>query len=242
MNLIIGRKPVLEAINSGEELQQIYILYGQQGAIITAIRVAAKKRGIKCQEVPADKFRSVTKEPNAQGVAAIKSEQKFFSLEDIISSSKNSQYPFVLILDEIQDTHNLGAILRSAECCGVDGVIITKRNSAPVNATVAKTSAGAVEHVKICQVSNLAQTLKELKGGGFWIVGSSLEGSGNYTEIDYKIPVALIVGNEEKGMRRLTAESCDFLVKIPMKGKIQSLNVSVATGVLLFEIIRQRGF
>ena len=242
MNLIIGRKPVLEAINSGEELQQIYILFGQQGAIITAIRVAAKKRGIKCQEVPADKFRSVTKEANAQGVAAIKSEQKFFSLDDIISSTKNSQYPFIVILDEIQDTHNVGAILRTAECCGVDGVLITKRNSAPVNATVAKTSAGATEHVKICQVSNLAQGIKELKENGFWIVGSSLNDSKNYTEIDYKIPIALIVGNEEKGMRRLTAESCDFLVNIPMKGKIQSLNVSVAAGVLMFEILRQRGF
>jgi len=119
-------------------------------------------------------------------------------------------------------------------------VIITKHNSAPINETVAKTSVGAVEHIKICQVNNLAQTIDELKENGFWIVGSSLKDAKDYTEADYKIPIALIVGNEEKGLRRLTAEKCDFLVKIPMTGKIQSLNVSVAAGILLFEILRIR--
>jgi 23S rRNA (guanosine2251-2'-O)-methyltransferase len=247
MNLIIGRKPVLEALNSGEEIEQVYILFGQKGPIINAIRIAAKKNGIKCNEIPIGKFKSVTTHSNAQGIAAIKSDQKFYSLYEIINSSKQSAFPLILILDSIQDTHNLGAILRTAECTGVDGVIITKHNSAPVNATVVKTSAGATEHVKICSVNNLSQTLKELRDNGFWIVGSSLENfpSGkpsvkNYTEVDYKLPIALIVGNEEKGIRRLTAESCDFLVQIPMKGKIQSLNVSVAAGILLFEILRQR--
>ena len=238
--LIIGRKPVLEAINSGEQLEHVYILFGQKGGIISAIRVAAKKHGIKCSEVPADKFKSITTHSNSQGIAAVKSDQKYYSFEEIIDSSKQSKYPLILILDSIQDTHNLGAILRSAECSGVDGVVITKRNSAPVNATVAKTSAGAVEHVKICQVNNLVQALKKLKDNGFWIVGSSLENSKDYTEVDFKMPVALVMGNEEKGIRRLTAENCDFIVKIPMKGKIQSLNVSVATGVMLFEILRQR--
>ncbi|MCJ7650609.1 MAG: 23S rRNA (guanosine(2251)-2'-O)-methyltransferase RlmB, partial [Candidatus Lokiarchaeota archaeon] len=149
-------------------------------------------------------------------------------------------FPLLLILDSIQDTHNVGAILRTADCSGVSGIIITKHNSAPINETVVKTSAGATEHVKICQVNNLSQAIKELKDNGFWIVGSSLEGSKPYTEVDYKIPIAVIVGNEEKGIKKLTAENCDFLVYIPMKGKIQSLNVSVATGILLFEILRQR--
>ncbi len=240
MNLIIGRKPVLEALNSNEEISQVYILFGQEGGIINAIRVAAKKKGIKVNQIPFEKFRQITHSKMAQGVAAVKSEQKFYDLQQIISDSKKSEYPLLLILDSIQDTHNVGAILRSADCSGVDGIIVTKHNSAPINETVVKTSAGASEHVKIAQISNLAQTIDELKQNGFWIVGSYLEGAKDYTSVDFKIPIALIVGNEEKGIRKLTADKCDHLVRIPMKGKIQSLNVSVATGVLLFEILRQR--
>ncbi|MFN3693675.1 MAG: 23S rRNA (guanosine(2251)-2'-O)-methyltransferase RlmB [Ignavibacterium sp.] len=257
MNLIIGRKPVLEALNSDEEITQVYILFGQEAGIINAIRVAAKKRGIKVNQIPAEKFRQLVKDKNAQGVAAVKSSQKFYTLQEIIQSSKNKNIkalssgesasgglgealPLLLILDSIQDTHNVGAILRTAECSGVDGIIITKHNSAPINETVVKTSAGASELVKICQVNNLANAIDELKKEGYWIVGSYLGNSKPYTEIDYKMPLALIVGNEEKGIRKLTAEKCDYLVHIPMKGKIQSLNVSVATGILLFEILRQR--
>ena len=241
MNLILGRKPVLEAINSGEELEQIYFLYGQKGNIIDAIRVAAKKRGIKINQIPLEKFRILIQNTNAQGIAAIKPAYKFHSLDDIISGSKSSSNPLILILDSIQDTHNVGAILRTAECSGVNGIIVTKHNSAPINATVVKTSAGATEHVKIAQVNNLANTIKVLKDSGFWIVGSSLDDAKLYTEVDFTIPIALIVGNEEKGIRKLTADKCDFLVKIPMAGKLQSLNVSVATGILLFEVLRQRG-
>lgn len=240
MKIIIGRKPVLEAINSDEEIEQVYILYGQKGGIINAIRVASKKKKIKCNEIPREKFKSLTSNPNHQGVIALKSSQKFFSIEEIISSSKKYEYPLIIILDSIQDTHNVGAIFRTAECVNADGIIITKHNSAPINQTVVKTSAGATEHLKISVVNNLVQTIKLLKENGFWIVGSSLENSKNYTEIDYKIPIALILGNEEKGIRKLTAENCDFLVRIPMKGKIQSLNVSVAAGILMFEILRQR--
>jgi 23S rRNA (guanosine2251-2'-O)-methyltransferase len=253
VNLIIGRKPVLEALNSDEEISQVYILFGQEGGIINAIRVAAKKKGIKVNQVPFEKFKQITQSKIAQGVAAVKSSFRFFTLHEIIELSKTKNLkaislgeglgealPLLLILDSIQDTHNVGAILRSADCSGVDGIIITKHNSAPINETVVKTSAGATEHVKIAQVNNLAQTIDELKQNGFWIVGSYLEGAKDYTKVDYKMPVAVIVGNEEKGIRKLTADKCDHLVKIPMKGKIQSLNVSVATGVLLFEILRQR--
>ncbi len=247
MNLITGRKPVLEAINSGEEIEQVYILFGQQGTIINTIRVAAKKRGIKCNQVSQEKFRTLIQSRNTQGVAAVKQSYKFYTLDEIIAESclpagraKSSIPPLILILDSIQDTHNVGAILRSAECSGVNGVIVTKHNSAPINETVVKTSAGATEHVKIAQVNNLVNTIDELKEKGFWIVGSSLENAKPYTEIDYKIPIALIVGNEEKGIRKLTADKCDFLVQIPMTGKLQSLNVSVATGILLFEIMRQQ--
>jgi 23S rRNA (guanosine2251-2'-O)-methyltransferase len=240
VSLIIGRKPVLEALNSDEEVSQVFILFGQEGGIIEAIRVAAKKKGIKVNQVPFEKFRQITQSKIAQGVAASKSEQKYYDLYEIINESKKSQYPLLLILDSIQDTHNVGAILRTADCSGVDGIIITKNNSAPINETVVKTSAGASEHVKITLINNLAQTIDELKQKGFWIVGSYLEGAKDYTKVDYKVPIAVIVGNEEKGIRKLTADKCDHLIRIPMKGKIQSLNVSVATGILLFEILRQR--
>jgi 23S rRNA (guanosine2251-2'-O)-methyltransferase len=240
MSTVIGRKPVLEAINSGEEIEQVYLLYGQKGNIIDTIRVAAKKRGIKCNQIPLEKFRTIVQNGNAQGVAAIKPAYKFFSLDEIISDAKSSAAPLILILDSIQDTHNVGAILRTAECSGVNGVIVTKHNSAPINATVVKTSAGATEHIKITQINNLANAIDELKENGFWIIGSSLQNAKPITEVDYNIPVALIVGNEEKGIRRLTADKCDHLVEIPMTGKLQSLNVSVATGILLFEILRQR--
>ena len=240
MNIIIGRKPVLEAINSGEEIEQVFILHGQKGGIIDVIKIASKKRGIKCSEVKKERFLSITSSHNAQGVAAKKSSIKFYPIEEIISSSKKSKYPLLVILDSVQDPHNVGAILRTAECAGTDGIIITKHNSAPINQTVVKTSAGATEHLKISIVNNLSQSLRLLKENGFWIVGSSLENSQNYTGLDYKIPIVLIVGNEEKGIRKLTADSCDFLVQISMKGEIQSLNVSVATGIILFEILRQR--
>lgn len=252
MNIIIGRKPVLEALNSNEEIEQVYILFGQQGNIINAIRVAAKKRGIKCNQIPLERFKTYSPDKNAQGVIALKQQFKFSTFDEILNSIKRSKEQkalsfgeglgeaLILILDEIQDPHNVGAILRSAECSGVNGVILTKHNSATITSTVTKVSAGATEHLKICQVNNLSQTIDELKAKGFWIVGSSLENAKNYTEVDYKIPIALIVGNEEKGIRKLTASKCDFLVKIPMIGKIQSLNVSVATGILLFEILRQR--
>ena len=241
MNLIIGRKPVLEALNSNEEVSQVFILFGQEGGIIDAIRVAAKKKGIKVNQVPFEKFRQITQSKVAQGVAASKSEQKFYDLYEIISESKKSQYPLLLILDSIQDTHNVGAILRSAECAGVDGVLITQRESASMTEVVEKASAGAVSHLKLCKINNVSQTIKELQDHGFWIVGSALsEDSKNYSSIDYNSPIALIMGNEEKGIKPLTAKNCDHLVEIPMKGKIQSLNVSVATGVLLFEIQRNR--
>lgn len=240
MNIIIGRKPVLEALNSNEEVEQVYILFGQQGNIINAIRVAAKKRGIKCNQIPLERFRTYAPSQNAQGVIALKQDFKFSSLDEIITEANKNPLPLILILDEIQDPHNVGAILRSAECSGVDGIILTKHNSATITSTVTKVSAGATEHLKICLVNNLSQTIDELKEKGFWIVGSSLENAKKYTEVDYKIPIALIVGNEEKGIRKLTASKCDFLVKIPMTGKIQSLNVSVATGILLFGILRQR--
>jgi len=241
MKSIIGRKPVLEAIKSGEAISKIYLLYGQRGEIIEEIKKIARHKGLGISEVPADKFSKFTNQPNTQGIIAFLSEEKNYTLDEILESAKQKKYPLLLVLDTIQDTHNLGAILRSAECSGVDGVVITRHNSAPINDTVYKTSAGAVNHLKVCFVNNLSQALDRIKKEGFWIAGSTLQDSIPYTSVDYKTPVALVVGNEEKGIRRLTAEKCDFLIRIPMKGELQSLNVSVATGILLFEVLRQRG-
>jgi 23S rRNA (guanosine2251-2'-O)-methyltransferase len=240
MNLIFGRKPVLEALKSGEQLEKIYLLFGQQGEIIYEIRKLVKKLKIPLTELPIEKYKKLSSTSNTQGVIGLKSDRKFFPVEDLIDFSKHSKYPTLLILDSIQDPHNVGAILRTAECIGVDGVVITIHNSAVINETVVKTSAGAVEHLKISKVINLPQILDILKKNGFWIVGTSLVNSINFHQPDYKIPLAIVVGNEEKGIRPIVAKKCDYLVKIPMTGHIQSLNVSVATGILLYEIVRQR--
>ena len=240
MTLIIGRKPVLEAINSGRNIEQIIFRYGQKGGIINTIRIAAKKRKIKISEVSPKKFDEIITSKNSQGVAAKISERAYVTLDDLINSTKNKEQSLLLILEEIQDVHNLGAILRTAECADVDGVIITKHNSAPLNETVAKISAGAVEHLKISRVNNVAQTIEILKQNGFWIVGTTLKNAFGYSSLDYKRPLVLIMGNEQNGIKRLTSEKCDHLINIPMEGKIQSLNVSVATGIILFEISRQR--
>jgi 23S rRNA (guanosine2251-2'-O)-methyltransferase len=240
MNFVIGRKPVLEALNSEENIEQVYLLYGQRGGIIDAIRTAAKRRGIKLSELSSDKFSAISDHPNTQGVIARIRKLTLYNIEDIILSAKNSAFPLLVILDSIHDPHNVGAIIRSAECAGADGIIITQHNSAPINETVVKTSAGATEHIKICTVPNLVNSIKLLKDNGFWVFGSTLENAVNYSEPDYNLPAAVIFGNEEKGIRRLTADNCDVLVKIPMEGKVQSLNVSVSAGIILFEILRKR--
>lgn len=241
MQKIYGRKPVLEALKSGAEIEVIYVAFGQHGDAVNQIFPTAKKRNIKITQLATPKFETLAEGQNTQGVIALKSTQKYFELGELIDESKKSQFPILLLLDSIQDPHNLGAILRTAECAGVDGVIVTTNQSAPISETVEKVSAGAVSYLKICKVNNLVQTIKQLKNDGFWVCGSHLTSeSKDYFKLDYKMPLAVIVGNEEKGIRKLVAENCDFVIKIPMKGKIDSLNVSVAAGVLLFEINRQR--
>jgi len=240
MRKIFGRKPVLEAILSNANIEVIYIAYGQHGDAINQIFSAAKKNRVKISQVSSQKFNQVCDADNSQGVVALISTYIFIDSNALIKESLRNKYPFLLLLDSIQDPHNLGAILRTAECAGVDGVIVTTSQSSPINETVEKISAGAVSHLKISKTSNLNNLIRTLKDSGFWIVGSSLQNAKNYNEVDYKIPTAIVIGNEEKGIRRLIAENCDYLVKIPMKGKVDSLNASVATGILLFEINRQR--
>lgn len=237
MKKIFGRKPVLEAIKAGQNIEQILIPFGAKGNFYNELKTTAKKNKIKISELPTNKFQQLEKGNNTQGVIANIPEFNFSSVEEIVNICVDKKFPRLLLLDSIQDPHNLGAILRSAECFGIDGVLITTHQSAPITETVEKTSAGAINHLKIAKITNLNQEIKYLKDNDFWIVGSTLtDNSQDYTTVDYKMPTALIMGNEEKGIRDLVAKNCDFLVHIPMKGKIQSLNVSVAAGILMAEI------
>ena len=240
MQKIFGRKPVLEALKSKADIDQIYIQYGLQGSIVDHIKQLAKRNNVKLSQISPQKFNQLTEDKNTQGIIAVKNEFNYSQIDEILIDAEKSEFPLLLLLDSIQDPHNLGAIIRTAECAGANGIIITTKNSASVNNTVEKTSAGATSHIKITQANNLVNTIEILKQSGYWIVGSKLGNSQNYTSIDYKQPIAIVVGNEEKGIRHLVAGKCDFLAEIPMKGKIQSLNVSVATGVLLFEVLRSR--
>lgn len=240
MKYIIGRKPVFETLKSDNDITQIFISYGQKGDIIEKIIIQAKKNEIKLTQLSPQKFKVLEKGKNSQGVIAAVPEYRVFTIDEIIGEAKNYKNPLLLLLDQIQDPHNLGAILRTAECSGVHGIIITTHNSAAINETVEKTSSGAVSFLNIATANNLNTVINQLKREKFWIVGTSLETEKNYMDIDYNSPIALVMGNEEKGIRKQVAENCDFLVKIPMKGNLQSLNVSVSTGIMLFEILRQR--
>ena len=231
---------MLEALNSDSNIERVIIAYNQKGKIIEQIIIAAKKRGVKISRVSAAKFKEYENTQNAQGVIGFASNLKFYPLEEILCEIKNKNEPLILALDSVQDPHNLGAILRTAEATAVDAIIVPLRNTAPFSETVEKASTGALNRLKICRVDNLAKTLDALKKENFWIVGTSLEAEKDFTELDYRMPVVIVLGNEGKGIRPSVLSRCDFLVKIPMFGKVQSLNVSVSAGVLLYEVIKQR--
>lgn len=240
-NLIVGRNPVIEALRANTPIVKIFLLHGIRGGNIETIYKLAQERKISCIEINRTKFEELTSDDVNQGVAALIEQKIFVEVDDIleIALAKN-ELPLILILDEIQDPQNLGAIIRTAECAGVHGVIIPKHNAAPITPAVTKASAGAVEYLAVARVTNIAQTIDELKEKGVWIVGTDGSADKKYTELDYKMPLALVVGSEGRGMRRLVKEKCDFLVKIPLFGKIDSLNASVAAGIMLFEIVEYK--
>lgn len=240
--LIAGRQPVIEALKSQSVMiEKIYLLHGIRGSQIDKIRNLARKKGVPFVELNKQRFRELASDIATQGVIAVISEAKYISVEDILNVSKEkNEPPFILILDEIVDPQNFGALARTAECAGVHGIITTKHHTAIINSTVARTSAGAVAHVGIAKVTNLAQTLDELKEKGIWIVGADANASRLYYEIDYTMPVAIVIGNEGRGLRFLTKQKCDFLVKIPMYGKVESLNASVAGALIMYEVVRAR--
>lgn len=236
-----GRNAVWELLESGKDINKIYIEKGEKQGSINKILVEAKKRKILIAEIDKAKFRKMSQTPNAQGIIAIIPPFDYCEVYDIIAVAKEkNEDPFIILLDGIEDPHNLGSIIRTAETAGVHGIIIPKRRAASVNSTVAKVSAGAVEHMKIARVNNLVETMHILKKEGIWICGTDMEAEEYYYRQDFTGPIAIVIGSEGNGMSRLTKENCDFLTKIPMKGKITSLNASVSAGIVIYEARVQR--
>ncbi len=239
-DVIIGRNSVLEALKSGRSINKILLAQGDRQGSLREIIGKAKEMGLVVQTVDAARLDSFgTKH---QGVAALVAPVAYLELDDLLQQvALSGKTPFLVLLDELEDPHNVGAILRTADAAGVQGVLLPKRRTCPLSGTVAKTSAGAVEYVPVARIGNVAQTLKYLKQQGYWIIGADMDGESLYYEADLKGPVVVVIGSEGKGLGRLTKESCDLLVRIPMAGSINSLNASVACSLLLYEIVRQRG-
>ena len=232
--LIEGRNAVIEALRVGTAIDKIYIARGETDAALGHIASTARDKGIVVTECDRRKLDGMSRTRSHQGVIAVAAVREYVPVEDILAAAgARGEPPLVVVCDELSDPHNLGAVIRTAECAGAHGVIIPKRRSAGLTAIVAKTSAGAVSHLTAC--------LKELKERGLWVFGTAADGSVSLYEADLKGPAAVVIGSEGDGMSRLVREQCDFLVSIPMKGKINSLNASAAAAIVLYEAVRQRG-
>ncbi|MBE7016338.1 MAG: 23S rRNA (guanosine(2251)-2'-O)-methyltransferase RlmB [Ruminococcaceae bacterium] len=237
---VIGRNPVREAIKSGRDMDKILVKKGEiEGSLVPIIKLA-KNQGIPVIETEKQKLDQLAEGGNHQGVIAYVATHTYCEVKDILNAAKEKgKDPFIIILDKITDPHNLGSIIRTANCVGADGIIIPKRNSVGLNSVVAKTSAGAVEYTPVAKVTNISQTIESLKKEGIWVAGAEAGGDTMY-RTNLKGPLALVIGSEGEGISRLVKEKCDFLVEIPMYGNINSLNASVAAAVLMYEISRQR--
>lgn len=239
-NYVVGRNPVLELLKTEREIDKLYILKGELQGSIKKILGIAKDKGIVFQEVDRSKLDSMAGGNVHQGVVALVTGFEYSTIEEILEIAKNKgEDPLVIILDGIEDPHNLGAIIRTAECAGAHGVIIPRRRSAMVNQTVYKASAGAVEHLAVADVTNINATIERLKKEGLWIYGGDMDGDDYHFNTAFSGPIALVIGNEGKGISRLVKENCDVLVKIPILGNISSLNASNAAAILMYEVIRQ---
>jgi len=239
-NIIIGRNPVAEAIKAGREIDKIIVKKGEYEGSLVAVIKRAKSLKIPVIEADKAKLDALSEGKNHQGVIAFVAAHTYTDVKDMIKSAKEkSSSPFIIILDKITDPHNLGSILRTANCAGADGVIIPKRGSVGLSETVAKTSAGALEYTPVAKVTNIAETVELLKKEGFWVAGAEADGELMY-KTDLTGAIALVIGSEGGGISRLVKEKCDFLCKIPMYGDINSLNASVAAGIMMYEIVRQR--
>lgn len=237
--LIIGKNPVLEALKSGRTINKIIVSEQLNERFLHQIERANEANAV-IQKVPRKKISQLTN-GNHQGIVAYVAAYKYAHLNDLFMRAKEKdEEPFFIILDELEDPHNLGAVLRTADATGVHGVIIPKHRAAGLTAAVAKTSAGAIEYVPVARVTNIADTIEELKSRHVWVVGSSSDGSEDYRSLDGSTPIALVIGNEGKGIGRLVKEKCDWTVSLPMTGQVSSLNASVASSLLLYEVYRKR--
>lgn len=236
-----GRNSVLELLESGKDINKIFITKGERHGSINKIIAIAKERRVIIVEKDKRKMEEMAQTQNYQGVIAIVPPFEYCQIDEILEEAKNkNEEPFVLILDGIEDPHNLGSIIRTAETAGVHGIILPKRRAAAVNSTVNKTSAGAVEHMKIARVTNISDSIERLKKEGLWICGTDINTDKYYYNQDLTGPLGIVIGNEGSGMSDKVRKNCDFLVKIPMKGKVTSLNASVSTGIIVYEAVKQR--
>lgn len=236
-----GRNAVIELLESGKDINKIFITKGEKHGSIHKIIAMAKENRVIIVEKEKRQMEEMAQTQNFQGVIAMVPPFEYCEVEDILQEAKTrGEEPFVLILDGIEDPHNLGSIIRTAETAGVHGIIIPKRRAATVNSTVNKVSAGAVQHMKVARVTNISDTIEELKKEGLWICGTDIHTSTYYYDQDLTGPIGIVIGNEGNGMSQKVTKNCDFLVKIPMKGKVTSLNASVSTGIILYEVVKQR--
>ena len=239
--VIEGRNAVIEALRVGTAIDKIYLLKGDTDKTLGHIASKAREAGIVVVDADKRKLDNMSRTHSHQGVIALAAVREYVSVESILeSAAAKGENPLLVVCDEISDPHNLGAILRTAECAGAHGVIIPKRRSAGLTAIVAKTSAGAVSYIPVARVANVSATLKELKKQGVWIFGTAANANTTLYDADLKGPAAIVIGSEGDGMTRLVADNCDFLVSILMQGKISSLNASAAAAILLYEAVRQR--
>ena len=239
--LIEGRNAVIEALRAGESIDKIYLAKGETDKTLGHIASTARAAGVVVVVADRRKLDAMSRTHAHQGVIALAAVREYAAVEDILAAAQErGEAPLLVICDEISDPHNLGAIIRTAECAGAHGVVIPKRRSAGLTAVVAKTSAGAVAHLPVARVPNIPSLLKDLKKQGMWIFGTAADGTTSLYDADLKGPAAIVIGSEGDGMTRLVSESCDFLVSIPMRGKLNSLNASAAAAILLYEAVRQR--
>lgn len=238
--LLGGKNPIVEALRSGRELNKIWIAEGLNKKSIGEILSLAREAKVIVQSVPKQKLDGML-DVNHQGIIASVAAYSYAELDDLFKiAAEREEDPLFLILDELEDPHNLGSILRTADAAGVHGVIIPRRRSVGLTAVVAKASTGAIEHIPVVRVNNLSQTVEELKKRNVWIAGTDARGSADYRTMDATLPLAIIIGSEGKGMSRLLKEKCDFLYHLPMKGRVTSLNASVAASLLMYEVLRKR--
>lgn len=239
--MIIGKNPVIEALKSGRSVNKVFVLEHLNATTQGKLHQLSKEAGTIVQKVPKSRLDQLSDGENHQGVVAYVASYQYASLEDLFDkAAEKKEEAFFIVLDELEDPHNLGSILRTADATGAHGVIIPKRRSVGLTATVAKTAAGAMEHIPVARVTNIANTIDELKERNVWVVGTEGNAAEDYRSLDGTMPIALVIGNEGKGMSRLVGKKCDWTVSLPMRGNVSSLNASVACSLLLYEVYRTR--